>query len=86
MHGRERRLSGWMGLGGGGVEELGDFEIGRIDAICAWARMSGALREKERHCGCPRRMSNDHFPFSSILEALGRLGRARLSPSHFNAA
>jgi hypothetical protein len=40
MHGGERRLGRRPSLSGGGVQELGDGEVGLIDPIRAWPRIS----------------------------------------------
>src|ERR1700722_14631405 len=40
MHSGERRLGRRPALSGGGVQELGDVEVGLIDPIGAWPRIS----------------------------------------------
>ncbi len=61
MHGGERRLRRRPPLSRGGVQKLGDVEVGLIDPLRAWSRMSWRGAEDERHsCNCGR-LSNDHF-------------------------
>jgi hypothetical protein len=60
MHSGERRLRRRPPLSRGGVQKLGDVEVGLIDPIGAWPSMSWRGAEDERHsCNC--RLSNDHF-------------------------
>src|SRR3984957_15825630 len=60
MHGGERRLGRRLPLSGGGVQKLGDVEIGLIDPIRARSRKSRRGAENERHSRRGGRLSNDH--------------------------
>ena len=68
MHGRECRLGGRSPLSSGGVQKPGDVEVGLIDPIRAWSRMSQPGAEDERHASCSGRLSNEHV----FLQSIGR--------------
>jgi hypothetical protein len=61
MHGCKRRLLRRPPLSGGGVQDLGDVEVGLIDPIRAWSSVSRRGAENERHPRQSCRLSNDHF-------------------------
>ena len=70
MHGCEGRLRRRSSLGCGGVQELGDFEIGLIDPVRAGSRMSRRCAENERNSCCRGGLSNDHFILPSARESV----------------